>query len=62
MPVSLMMSLVEPILLIHSIGTTSTVVPIVASTPKETPTMMTTSSIREQIDLRIHDIMHQLSG
>ena len=43
-------------------GTTSTVVATIASLLDEMPTVMTTSFIRQQINLEIHDIMHQLSG
>lgn len=35
---------------------------IVVSTSEETPTVITTFFIRQQIDLGIHDILYQLSG
>lgn len=59
---SLMMSLVATTFPNPLIGTTSIMVFAVISIPYETPTMMTTSFIWQQIDLQIHDIKYHLSG
>lgn len=58
MHVSLMTSPVVDTLPTTSIGITSTTMPIVASTLKETFTVMTTLFIRQQLDLGIWDIMY----
>lgn len=45
-----------------SSATTLAGAPVVASVPKETPIVMITLFIKQNIDLGILDIMYQLSG